>query len=271
MRIGQLAQVAGTTTRTVRHYHRLGLLNEPQRRSNGYREYTVSDAVRLIRIRWLATRGVPLGSVAALLADERSSEDDRDVVADLRALIATIEKEQAVLASRRAALTEMLAEAERGNPISALPAELARAFADAMDNAPSRAVGSAIRHDRDLAEALAMSRSAPEALLAGYKATMADELQRERYLTLLAEWSQLEGCDLASAESKIGALAAELLEFFDQQQMAIMEPSEEAAEVVGGFGGAFSLEDLIPDPAQREVVLRVQRELVARSSIPAGI
>lgn len=37
MRRGQLAEIARTTTRTVRHYHRFGLLNEPQRRSNGYR------------------------------------------------------------------------------------------------------------------------------------------------------------------------------------------------------------------------------------------
>ncbi|MGW5076600.1 MerR family DNA-binding transcriptional regulator [Rhodococcus sp. NPDC004095] len=31
MRIGQLADAAGTTPRTVRHYYRLGLLEEPQR------------------------------------------------------------------------------------------------------------------------------------------------------------------------------------------------------------------------------------------------
>lgn len=271
MRIGQLAEVAGTTTRTVRHYHRLGLLNEPQRRSNGYREYTVSDAVRLMRIRWLATNGVPLGSVAAILDDERSSEDDRDVAADLRALIAGIEKEQAILASRRTQLTAMLAETERGNPISALSAELATALSDAIDGAPSVEVCSAIRRDRDLVEALSMSGNAPEVLLAGYEATMTDDLRRERYLSLLAEWSHLEGCSPGSAESEIDALAARLLEFFDQQQVEIVEPSAEAAEGDGGLGGAFSLDDLIPDPVQQEVVLRVQRELSHRSSNPADI
>lgn len=270
MRIGQLAEVAGTTTRTVRHYHRLGLLIEPQRRSNGYREYTVSDAVRLMRIRWLATSGVPLGSVAAILAEERSSEDDRDVAEDLRALIADIEKEQAVLARRRAQLTAMLAEADRGNPISALPVGLATALSDAIDSAPSVEVGSALRRDRDLVEALSMSGRAPEVLLSDYEATMIDGLQRERYLALLAEWSQLEGCSPDTVETEIDALAARLLEFFDQQQMEIIE-SAEVSEGDDGFGEAFSLDDLIPDPAQREVVLRVQRELVARSSNPADI
>ena len=266
MRIGQLAEFAGTTTRTVRHYHRLGLMKEPQRRSNGYREYTVNDAVRLMRIRWLATSGVPLGSVAAILAEERSSEDDRDVAADLRALIAGIEKEQAILARRRAQLTAMLAEAERGNPISALPAGLATALADAIGSAPSVEVGSAVQLDRDLVDALTMSGNAPEVLLAGYEATMTDDLQRERYLALLAEWSHLEGRRPDSAESEIDALASRLLEFFDQRQMGIIEAFAEASEGGNELSGAFSLDDLIPDPAQREVVLRVQRELVTRFS-----
>ncbi|WP_235870536.1 MerR family transcriptional regulator [Rhodococcus xishaensis] len=193
MRIGQLATVAGTTTRTVRHYHRLGLLEEPRRRPNGYREYTVSDAVRLMRIRWLATSGVPLGSVADILADEKSDEDVRDMVADLRALVIAIEDQQAELARRGAQLTSVLAEAERGNPISVLPAGLGAAFTDAINDAPSSAVASALRRDRDLVEALVMSGKASEGFLSGYEGTMADDGQHEQYLAVLAEWSNLEG------------------------------------------------------------------------------
>lgn len=271
MRIGQLAEVAGTTTRTVRHYHHLGLLNEPDRRANGYRDYTVSDAVRLMRIRWLATSGVPLGSVAAILAEERSSEDDRDVAADLRALIVAIEKEQAVLTRRRARLTAMLAEADRGNPISALPVGLATALSDAIDNAPSVEVGSALQRDRDLVEALTMSGNAPEVLLAGFEATMTDDLWREQYLTLLADWSQLEGCSPESEESVIDGLATRLLDFVELHQAEAGEPLVDAVESDNGLATALTLDDLIPDPAQREVVLRVQRALVAQSSNPVDI
>ena len=49
LRIGELAQAAGTTTRAVRHYHALGLLPEPERRPNGYREYDARALVRLVR------------------------------------------------------------------------------------------------------------------------------------------------------------------------------------------------------------------------------
>lgn len=49
MRIGELAALAGVTTRTVRHYHRVGLLPEPGRRVNGYRDYGLRDAGELTR------------------------------------------------------------------------------------------------------------------------------------------------------------------------------------------------------------------------------
>jgi DNA-binding transcriptional MerR regulator len=41
----ELAELAGTTVNTVRHYHRIGLLDEPERRNNGYKEYGVPHLV----------------------------------------------------------------------------------------------------------------------------------------------------------------------------------------------------------------------------------
>jgi hypothetical protein len=57
MRIGELADVVGVTTRAVRHYHPLGLLPEPERRANGYREYGLRHAVVPARIRRLTELG----------------------------------------------------------------------------------------------------------------------------------------------------------------------------------------------------------------------
>ena len=59
----ELAELAGTTVNTIRHYHRLGLLAEPDRRFNGYKQYEVRHLVRLLRIRRLADLGVPLSEV----------------------------------------------------------------------------------------------------------------------------------------------------------------------------------------------------------------
>lgn len=65
--ISQLAATAGVTVRTVRHYHHVGLLPEPERDPSGYRRYGAQAAVDLIRIRTLADAGVPLARIDALL------------------------------------------------------------------------------------------------------------------------------------------------------------------------------------------------------------
>ncbi|WP_067962604.1 MerR family transcriptional regulator [Nocardiopsis trehalosi] len=65
--IGQAAAFADVTVKTVRHYHRHGLLPEPPRDGSGYRRYGSDDLLRLVQVRTLATAGVPLSRIAALL------------------------------------------------------------------------------------------------------------------------------------------------------------------------------------------------------------
>jgi DNA-binding transcriptional MerR regulator len=66
--IGQLAAYAGVTIKAVRHYHKLGLLEEPQRDASGYRRYGAQHAIDLVKIKTLAEAGVPLGRIKELLA-----------------------------------------------------------------------------------------------------------------------------------------------------------------------------------------------------------
>jgi len=65
--IGQLAAYAGVTVRAVRHYHRIGLLPEPERDASGYRRYGATAVVSLIKIRTLASAGVPLSEIGQML------------------------------------------------------------------------------------------------------------------------------------------------------------------------------------------------------------
>jgi DNA-binding transcriptional MerR regulator len=66
--IGQLAKYAGVTIKAVRHYHQRGLLEEPPRDPSGYRRYSASHAIDLVKIKALADAGVPLARVKELLA-----------------------------------------------------------------------------------------------------------------------------------------------------------------------------------------------------------
>ncbi|MET9273521.1 MerR family transcriptional regulator [Kribbella sp. NPDC003557] len=85
--ISQLAAYAGVTVRAVRHYHKIGLLPEPDRDRSGYRTYNAAAVVRLIRIRTLADAGVPLARVQELLdaAPEDFSGGVEEIDKELRA------------------------------------------------------------------------------------------------------------------------------------------------------------------------------------------
>jgi DNA-binding transcriptional MerR regulator len=82
LRIGEVAELAGVSTRTVRHYHQIGLLPEPARMANGYRSYEPRDVVAVLRARQLADVGLRLDEVARVLAQDRGREL-RDIVLDL--------------------------------------------------------------------------------------------------------------------------------------------------------------------------------------------
>lgn len=108
MRIGDLAALVGVSTRTVRHYHGLGLLPEPDRLPNGYREYRLRDAVLLARVRRLVELGLSLDEIRDVLADDRG-RDLREVLLELDADLA---RQQEAIVARRDRLATLLAEAE---------------------------------------------------------------------------------------------------------------------------------------------------------------
>ena len=64
--IGELAELAGVSTRTLRHYESLGLL-VPQRAHNGYRSYSEADAKTLAQIQAMKLCGLPLATIGQLI------------------------------------------------------------------------------------------------------------------------------------------------------------------------------------------------------------
>lgn len=71
----ELADLAGTTVNTVRYYHRSGLLEQPDRMSNGYKQYSGRHLVRILHIRRLRDLGVPLDKIDELGDSGGASED----------------------------------------------------------------------------------------------------------------------------------------------------------------------------------------------------
>ncbi len=62
----EIADLAGTTVRAVRHHHEIGLLDEPRRRTNGYKQYGVAHLVRALKIKRLTDLGFSLPQIAEM-------------------------------------------------------------------------------------------------------------------------------------------------------------------------------------------------------------
>jgi DNA-binding transcriptional MerR regulator len=74
--IQQIARLAGTTSRTLRHYDELGLVPPSRVGDNGYRYYDQQALVRLQRVLLLRELGLGLPEIGAVLAravDEQSA------------------------------------------------------------------------------------------------------------------------------------------------------------------------------------------------------
>jgi DNA-binding transcriptional MerR regulator len=94
----EIAELAGTSLRAVRHYHEVGLLAEPERRANGYKQYGVAHLVRLLRIKRFVDLGFPLSRIAAMGdADDHLEEAVRTLDAELAATIERLQRVRAEL------------------------------------------------------------------------------------------------------------------------------------------------------------------------------
>ena len=67
MKIGQLADGASVSTKTIRYYESIGLLAEPGRTSSGYRDYDERAVERLRFIRDAQATGLTLAEIQSVL------------------------------------------------------------------------------------------------------------------------------------------------------------------------------------------------------------
>lgn len=67
LRIGEFAQRAGVTPRTVRYYESLGLLGPSERTGSGFRYYTETELARLQKINALKELGLSLEEIATVI------------------------------------------------------------------------------------------------------------------------------------------------------------------------------------------------------------
>ena len=114
MRIGEFAEQAGVTPRTIRYYEDLGLLGPNQREGQGFRYYTEAEMGRLKKIEALKQLGLSLeeiGEVLPLYCDDPTGVRGKQRVLEIlqSSLIETDEKIAALQRFR----AELVANIER--------------------------------------------------------------------------------------------------------------------------------------------------------------
>jgi MerR family copper efflux transcriptional regulator len=68
VRIGELAEQAGISTKAIRYYEQIGILTPPARTASGYRSYDRTALARLGFVRAAQAVGLTLGEIRQIIA-----------------------------------------------------------------------------------------------------------------------------------------------------------------------------------------------------------
>lgn len=249
--IGDLARLAGTTVRAVRHYHAIGLLDEPPRDRSGYRRYGSAALIRVLRIRRMREIGLPLDRIDALLAGPVTA-----MHAALDELDVELAEQAEQIAARRTALARLRAAGTDPELPGRLGALQAKAIADGV---PERA----LMVDKEfLLMDLALHPERADELIAEYERNAEAAYARPGFAQLFARFDALSDGEPDPAE--LDAIAREI----------VATVKEQMAELDQGRGDtSLRTERLIADwatslpPAQRRLMERVV-ELGAEAEEP---
>jgi DNA-binding transcriptional MerR regulator len=117
VRIGELAEATGTTTKTLRFYEASGLLPPADRTPSGYRDYAADSVARLDFIRRGRTAGLTLAQIREVLAVRDSGHAPCRHVQDLlRTRLADLDRQIADLLALRDSVDQLHAAAGTADP-----------------------------------------------------------------------------------------------------------------------------------------------------------
>ena len=292
MRVTQIADLAGTTPRAVRHYHRLGLLEVPPT-VRGRREYGVEHLARLLRIRWLADGGLSLRQVAEILDSDPAPAESADsagppgptgptgpvgpvgsandahrqvVLRDLRAARGTIEAQRRSLDEQARRVDELIARVEAGEALAPVPAALTR-FYDAIE-ARVRALGGdlrTLRTERQMMQILGSLGMVPASVVPFVEAFDDAEIDMcARQIIGFSHLTRLHGQEGVAAAHALAERTVELAGRHKELTLAVLD------DLPGGAMGRamWRLTHILsvagyPHPTQRAFAARLLELLLA--------
>ena len=123
MRIGEVAEQAAVTTKTIRYYESIGILPTPDRTPSGYRAYDSTTLERLRFIRDAQATGLTLTEIKSILElkgqGERSCEHTRSLI---QRQLTEVDVQIHRLESARRELHALMERADRSDPADCVDA-----------------------------------------------------------------------------------------------------------------------------------------------------
>lgn len=130
MLIGRVATRSGVSAKTIRYYEAIGLLPEPERHANGYRDYPEAILERLGFIRAAQASGFTLGEIREIIAFRDQGQRPCDHVRNLISRhAADVERRIAELQLVRDGLDRLARRASRLDPDDCLPSDVCHILA----------------------------------------------------------------------------------------------------------------------------------------------
>jgi DNA-binding transcriptional MerR regulator len=271
MRVKELADIAGTTVRTVRHYHAVGLLEVP-RLTGGVRDYGLDHLARLLRIRWLVDAGLSLPAIAEVLPAQGRPRQDT-ALEDLRATLSGLDSRLTELTAQRERVLGLIERVEAGENISPLPAAVARVYDRLAARMPSARARRALESERGILAVLAVRGLLPTGATRLAEAlTPADD---DMVIGLFESFTELEDAPPERVDAILDEQAAGFTTFVDRHEDLI-------ADIVrtfpGGAPGRTATTLLLrivrvgfPANVHQRLVDRVMREAATRPRIAEAL
>ncbi|BAK44030.1 MerR family transcriptional regulator [Eggerthella sp. YY7918] len=204
MRSNELANLAGVTVRTLRHYHTIGLMPEPPRSENGYRDYGANDLARLLRIKQLSSLGFSLARIGDVL-NEMDANLTNAAAAHADTALDELDRELALQIERLQEQRRTIALLKQEQLGPDMPVRFARAIKPLMDaeRSPSPIVAS---------DHAAM-------LIAGHAYSEEEMAELERLMTVIKERGLTES--LRDLQKRVDELTPDASQ--DEQEAIVAE------------------------------------------------
>lgn len=138
MRIGELAERSGVSTKTIRYYEEIGLVPPAPRLRSGYRDYEPSMLDRLAFIRAAQAVGLSLGEIRSIVALRDEGQTPCGHVLDLlRTRSAELDRRIAELRALRGELNRLVARAETLDPADCDPERICHLVGPRREQRPA--------------------------------------------------------------------------------------------------------------------------------------